>query len=321
MIVLWRLTTLCNLACGFCAYDRRLPQTRMHASQAEVERLARLFGHYAQATGQPVLLSWLGGEPLLWPGVLELSQQLRRRFGLRISVTTNGTRSWAAGSAERLAGAFDEITFSVDGLQATHERLRGWHGGMACLAQGIQQLAALRRLGDAPRLRANVVLMRDTLPEFADLCLQLADWGIEEITFNQLGGRDRPDFHRLQALTPTDITALRALLPALAATLAERGVRLHAESAYLARLEASAMGRAVAVSDCEARRPTIFIDEHGRVSACSFTLDTHSLPSDSLRTVADLAVLRERLLGLRTTSPPTVCNDCPSTQVFSKFGT
>ena len=74
MIILWRLTTLCNLACGFCAYDRTVPQPRVHMPADEVERIAGLFADYHQRTGSPVLLSWLGGEPLLWPGLLPLSQ-------------------------------------------------------------------------------------------------------------------------------------------------------------------------------------------------------------------------------------------------------
>ncbi|GAB3507808.1 radical SAM protein [Pseudoxanthomonas daejeonensis] len=321
MIVLWRLTKLCNLACGFCAYDRRVPQPRVQSLPAEVERLAALFGAYRESVGQPVLLSWLGGEPMLWPGVLDLSGRLKRQFGLRTSITTNGTRSWQPSSAQALSESFDEITFSVDALETTHERLRGWPGGMARLAEGIQRLANLRRPGSGPLLRANVVLMRDTLPEFAELCMRLADWGIQEITFNQLGGRDRPDFHRAQALGLPDISRLRELLPPLVAALADRGVRLHADTSYVARLEATAAGRPVAVTECEARRPTIFIDEFARIAACSFTLDSHSLSSDSVRTISDIAELRDRLAARRRSAPAAVCNDCPSTQVFAKFGT
>ena len=321
MIVLWRLTTACNLACGFCAYDRRLRMPRIQADPVEVERLGILLGAYRAATGEDVLLSWLGGEPMLWPGVLPLSRRLRERHGLRVSVTTNGTTLRRPGHAVAMAMAFDEVTVSVDGLAGTHERLRGWRGGWARLAEGIQQLADQRVNRPAMRLRANVVLMHDTLPEFQGLCDRLADWGIDEITFNQLGGRDRPDFHRGQALRVQDVLALRSIIPELVARMASRGVRLSANEPYLERLAATAAGRAIAIEDCEARRPTVFIDEHGRIASCSFTLDHHGLPAEAVRTVADVAALRGRLAQRRRTAPADVCRDCPSTQVFAKFGT
>ncbi|MCW4455535.1 radical SAM protein [Flavobacterium sp. MXW15] len=319
MIVLWRIATACNLACGFCAYDRRLRGTRPRADAVEIARLGELFGRHRAETGEEVLFSWLGGEPLLWREVLALSRRFRERHGLRTSATTNGTTLHRPGEVEAILASFDELTVSVDGLAATHERLRGWPGGWRRLAEGVRRLADAR----APRfrLRANVVLMRDTLPEFAELCGHLADWGMDEITFNQLGGRDRPEFHPAQALRPADIADLRSMLPALVERLASRGVRLIADPAYVERLDATARGRAIAVADCESRRPSLFIDEYGRIAPCSFTLAEYGVPTGSLRTVGDVAMLRARLSGARRAMPAGICADCPSTQVFAKFGT
>jgi MoaA/NifB/PqqE/SkfB family radical SAM enzyme len=318
MIVLWRVTTLCNLACGFCAYDRRVPMDRVHMDSTEVERFATLLGVYRQASGEDVLLSWLGGEPMLWPGVLDVSRRLREQHGVRVSVTTNGTTLWRNGMAASIAAAFDEMTVSIDAPGNAHEQLRGWPGGWAKLAQGMRQL---REASDKLRLRANVVLMRDTLPTFPELCDQLATWGVDEITFNQLGGRDRPAFYPTQALRLSDVAQLRALMPSLVARMAARGVRLCANDAYLTRFAATASGRALAVDDCESRRPTVFIDEHGHIASCSFTLDVHGVPTRDLRSIQDVMQLRSRLAEHRRTTPAAVCGDCPSTQVFAKFGT
>ena len=321
MIVLWRVTTACNLACGFCAYDRRLRLPKVQMDAGEVKRFATLLGAYSAASGEKVLISWLGGEALIWPGILPLSRLLRETHGLRTSVTTNGTTLHRPGMANEILSSFDEITFSVDALACTYERLRGWPPGWSRLAEGIRRLADQRSGRSAPRLRANVVLMLDTLFEFAELCDCLADWGVDEITFNQLGGRDRPEFHAKQALRTVDVATLRALAPTLVARMASRGVRLHAHEPYLSRLEATASGLAMAVDDCELRRPTIFIDERGRIASCSFTLDNHGVPTRSVRTIEDVAELRARLVARRLAAPSAVCRDCPSTQVFAKFGT
>jgi MoaA/NifB/PqqE/SkfB family radical SAM enzyme len=318
MIVLWRVTTLCNLACGFCAYDRRVPMQRVQMAPAEVERFAALLGAWREATGEDVLLSWLGGEPLLWPGVLDLSRRLRETHGVRVSVTTNGTTLLRKGNVGAVAAAFDEVTVSVDALEAQHERLRGWAGGWSKLAEGIGRL---REESDALRLRANVVLMRDTLAAFPALCDQLAEWGVDEITFNQLGGRDRPEFFPSHSLGLAHVAVLRNLLPELVERMATRGVRLCANNAYIDRFEAKVSGRAVPVEDCESVRPSIFIDEHGRIASCSFTLDAHGFSTRDFLTVGDVAGLRQRLLAQRRARPAAICGDCPSTQVFAKFGT
>jgi radical SAM protein with 4Fe4S-binding SPASM domain len=318
MIILWRVSTTCNLACGFCAYDRRLRLPRRETEAAEVERFAGLLAEHRAASGEDVLLSWLGGEPLLWPGVLALSRRLRERHGLRVSVTTNGSTLHRPGAIEAVAAAFDEVTFSIDAPGELHERLRGWSGGWKRLEHGIAGLVAL---GDRPRLRVNTVLMRDTLEPFPALCERLADWGVDEITFNQLGGRDRPEFHAAQALRPADVAWLRATLPALVVHMAARGVRLCASEAYLERFEASAAGRTIAVDDCAPRRPTLFIDEHGRIAPCSFTVDHRPLSVGEIRTAHDVAMLRERLAERHRAAPAAACRDCPSTQVFAKFGT
>ena len=77
-----------------------------------------------------------------------------------------------------------------------------------------------------PRLRANVVLMRNTIADFEALCMELAGWGIAEITFNQLGGRDRPEFFPAHRLLPDDAAWLTSEIPRLRARLNGLGVQL-----------------------------------------------------------------------------------------------
>ena len=129
MIVLWRVTERCNLSCGFCAFDRSLERPRREADPRDVFRFAEVLASYREATDDEVMVSWLGGEPLLWPPLEEMSRVLHTRLGLRISTTTNGTGLRSRATRELLRAHFAELTVSVDGLAATHERLRGWPGG------------------------------------------------------------------------------------------------------------------------------------------------------------------------------------------------
>lgn len=320
MIVVWRLTERCNLACAFCAYDRRLMGARFDAAEGAVMHLGRVLGHYKRQTGEPVLLSWLGGEPFLWSPMLELSASLCRDEGINISATTNGTFLHRTNVREAILQTFSELTISVDGFAELHDKLRGWPGGWQRLRSSINQLAERKvQRGKALKLRINIVLMHENLPSFPALCETLVHWGIDEVTFNQLGGRDRPEFFQTHRLDEADVDLLRNTLPALSVKLAAAGVRLCASERYLGRFDASAKFRALPVEDCKAGEDFLFVDEQHRIAPCSFTAGAYGVPVTSIQTVDDLLQLPAVFATRRTHALASACSDCPSTRVFAKF--
>lgn len=320
MILLWRITTSCNFACGFCAYDRRLDFPRFGADPAEVERLTLLAADVAGLRGERLLVSWLGGEPFLWKPLLTLSANLARHPAISISATTNGSCLVNETVRNAVLDHFTELTFSVDGPAEVHDRLRGVPGSHDRLERAVRALAPGRGTrNSALRLRANSILMRDTVSHFAELCRAVADWGTDEITFNQLGGRDRPEFFPDQALTPEDALDIRRMLPALRAELAERGVRLCASDRYLDRIAASSRGEPLAVDDCRPGEAFLFVDERGIVSPCSLTGHSYGVPVSELRTATDLLSLPTRFTEARSSRRSLACDDCHSTQLFGKF--
>jgi MoaA/NifB/PqqE/SkfB family radical SAM enzyme len=320
MIVLWRVTERCNLACPFCAYDRRLPIARRDAGEETVRAFAAVLGDYRRLANEPVLVSWIGGEPLPWRPLFALSALLKGRHGIRVSATTNGTTLHRPGVRRQVLATMSELTVSVDGFADMHDALRGWHGGWRRLKASVSALAAERNEAGSPcRLRVNVVLMHDNLADFPRLCEELAGWGVDEITFNQLGGRDRPEFFPAHRLTPQDAQALAALVPSLQEGLAARGVRLCASAAYLERIEASAEARPLAVPDCDPGERFLFIDERYRAAPCHFTSDELGVPLAQLQSAQDIIGLAPRFARARALGTPRACGDCPSTQVFAKF--
>lgn len=320
MIVLWRVTEHCNLACGFCAYDRRLSMPRASASAAQVRRFGGVLAEYQRLTGTSVLLSWLGGEPMLWPPMFAVSKALRETCGLRLGVTTNGTTLHRQQVREDVLAFFSELTVSVDGLPEFHDEVRGWRGGWGRLRRSVEALARARsERGAALKLRANVVLMHDNVANFPALCRMLSDWGMDEITFNQLGGRDRPTFYPDHRLRPDDVAWLRLQLPILRAELAACGVRLCGSDRYLDRIDASAADRTLAVGACAPGQSFLFIDERHRVAPCSFTACVHGVPMDEIRSATDLVALPELYAQRLRRYPEAACTDCQSTRVFEKF--
>ncbi|MCC2657188.1 MAG: hypothetical protein K0Q76_2296 [Panacagrimonas sp.] len=318
MIVLWRITERCDLACGFCAYDRRLRRTRHDADVGSIRRFAAVLGALQRRTGERVLLSWLGGEPLRWTPLFALCEELRRDHALSLSLTTNGSTLDRATVRAAILANLSELTVSVDGFAEFHDRTRGRAGLWQRIRDGVVALARDRDPSGL-RLRANVVLMRDNLEDFPALCAELADWGIDEITFNALGGRDRPEFHPAHRLRTDDTRRLAEGVAPLRDRLALRGVRLCGGQSYLSRIHAAAEGRALSVGDCAPAERFLFVDEQGRLAPCSFTCGDYGVHVDEVQTLEDLFALPGRFRAARTRAPAPTCGDCPSNHVFAKF--
>jgi sulfatase maturation enzyme AslB (radical SAM superfamily) len=320
MIVVWRVTTHCNLSCGFCAYARDLSLPRVEVDEAIVLRFARLLADYQERRAEPVMVSWLGGEPLLWKPIERLSALMAHELGLRVSATTNGTALKSTAMLRLIADDFAEITLSVDGPQAFHDAIRGWAGSFERLRLAVARLRELSS-GREQRLlvRVNTVLMADNVHLFGGLCEELAAWGIDEITFNQLGGNDRPEFHRQHRLSAANIDELMQVLPELRDNSRRRGVKLSGGPEYLRRLRASATGQLLPVEQCQPGSEFLFVDEHGRIAPCSFTTTDYGVPVHDVITIEDLEGLAGRYTRARHEQRSRWCNDCPSTRVFAKF--
>ncbi|WP_265592504.1 radical SAM protein [Verrucomicrobium sp. BvORR034] len=322
LVVVWRVTERCNLRCPFCAYDARLERPRGVADPAEIRRFAAVLAAWSQVTGRPVLLSWLGGEPLLWKPLEALTRHCRDDLHLRLSTTTNGTTLHRAEVQSHLQEYYAELTVSVDGTAAVHDALRGQSGLHDGLREGVQTLARQKNLtGQGPLLRANVVLFRETVTAFPALCQSLADWGIEEITCNQLGGLDRPEYYPAHRLLPAQVDWLADRWLGWQQRLADQGVHLLGGAAYLQRLAMTAQGRHLSVADCHPGQSFLFVDEAGRIAPCSYTPEAYGVPISALRTVGDLLSLPDRFRQLRNGHRAAACEDCHSTQVCAKFTT
>ena len=319
MIILWRVLNSCNLACPFCAYDKRLAFRREQAVPEQVARFIDVLGAWRRATGRAAILSWLGGEPLLWPARAELDMRATGH-GIDLSLTTNGTQLGAARVRTELVQRYREVTISIDGMAEFHDAMRGWRGAFEKLGATVPALIAERDATGSPlKVRANVVLMRDNVAGFPALCRALAGWGIDEISFNQLGGRDRPEFYPEHRLRADDVAFLIDEVPELRTELKSAGTTLVGGEAYLRRFADTVAGRRFPITDCRIAETFLFIDEAGRIAPCSFTPGHFGMSVDDLHSADDLDALPRRLRSHQGKKPALDCADCPSTQQFSKF--
>jgi MoaA/NifB/PqqE/SkfB family radical SAM enzyme len=282
----------------------------------------KTLGEYARTFGRRVSVSWLGGEPLLWPELPALSRTFRRDFGVGVGITTNGEPLASRSVRTSLVEDYSHVTISVDGVGAVHDASRNSPGLFDRIRRSVR---ALRLEADAAKsdviLRVNTILMRGNVAEFEPLCREVASWGVTELTFNQLGGNDRPEFYPDNRLLPEQVERFATGLPRLRVELGRLGFTIHGNDRYLHRIAGSANGWSIPVDDCGPGRSFLFIDEQGRVSPCSFTSSDYGVPIEEIPDPEGLAHLPENFSRLRRERRAAPCEDCHSTQVFDKFAT
>ena len=138
-----RVTNLCNLRCKMCG---QWGDTGIYRSDgfsdvgdrrrdASATRIQELIGAKRQlalsdyvrlldeiAPFQPIV-SLFGGEPFLYPDILPLVREIKRR-GLTCTVITNGGRLERY-ARELVEAGIDSIAVSIDGPPEVHDRIRG----------------------------------------------------------------------------------------------------------------------------------------------------------------------------------------------------
>jgi 7-carboxy-7-deazaguanine synthase len=110
-------TSGCNLRCSWC--DTPYASWHPEGEELSIDRILELTGEYRAA--RHVVLT--GGEPMIMPGIVELSEQLRQR-GLHITIETAGTVHAPVACdlmsiSPKLSNSTPEGVF-----RAQHERLR-----------------------------------------------------------------------------------------------------------------------------------------------------------------------------------------------------
>jgi radical SAM protein with 4Fe4S-binding SPASM domain len=157
-----RVTNLCNLRCRMCGQwgDTGIFRSQSGSATAtdgvaERERIRELIGLKRQlalpeyvrlldelAPFQPII-SLFGGEPLLYPDILPLVAEIKRR-GLTCTVITNGGRLETL-ARDLVEAGIDSIAVSIDGPPEVHNRIRGSADSFEKAEAGIRAVARWRR--------------------------------------------------------------------------------------------------------------------------------------------------------------------------------
>jgi MoaA/NifB/PqqE/SkfB family radical SAM enzyme len=157
------VTKRCNARCNFCDYWMEKPTQELKDYVPVVEKL------------KPLSVSLTGGEPLLREDLPEVIASLRRNFGfLHISLITNGSLLSKEKGLELWEAGLDELSISLDYLDARHDEGRGLPGLTKHIVAVAPELAA-----SGVKLCFNLVLKSGNYREVPQIVRECAAMGIK----------------------------------------------------------------------------------------------------------------------------------------------
>ena len=302
----WEITLRCDLSCRHCGSRAG----RARPEELNTDEALDLVRQIAELGTKEVTL--IGGEAYLRDDWTTIAREVRAR-GMDCTMTTGGRGlSYERAVAARDAG-IRSVSVSVDGLEATHDALRGVPGSFRA---AFDAMANLRRAG--VHFSANSQFGRTSLREMPALFDLLSEAGIHswqtQLTVAMGRAVDEPEL----LLEPFQMLEVMAMLARLKPVSDARKVRIWPGNniGYFGPYETLLRGTLPRghMASCGAGRSTLGIEADGTIKGCP-SLPTSEYAGGNIREHS-LKDVWERAAPLRFTRDRTVddlwghCSDC-----------
>lgn len=172
----WRVTRRCNLRCLHCLSgfkNRFIP---------ELDRVSHLEILSAISDAGITRISWTGGEPTMLPWLNELLH-VSRSNGINNLITTNA-QSLSKKLLKNLCAEHDVIRISFDGMEETHNYIRGGN----FFSKSLASIDKIRELG--VDVEANITLTSLNQNELPFLVSKLVEKGVSKVVLLDLLNRE-----------------------------------------------------------------------------------------------------------------------------------
>ncbi|MEM7592903.1 MAG: nif11-class peptide radical SAM maturase 3 [Cyanobacteria bacterium P01_A01_bin.83] len=163
----WEITLKCNLACSHCGSRAGEARTEELSTQEALLMVQQL----AEVGIKEVTL--IGGEAYLRSDWLEIARAITDA-GMLCGVTTGGFSITPAMAQRMREAGIASVSVSLDGLEKTHDRLRGREGSWQ---SGIRTMKYLQEVGIY--LSCNTQINRLSAPEFPQIYETIRDAGVK----------------------------------------------------------------------------------------------------------------------------------------------
>jgi len=302
----WEITLACDLACRHCGSRAG----RDRPDELTTAECLDLVDQMAELGVKEVSL--IGGEAYLRDDWIQILERIRDH-GMMPLLTTGG-RGLTAERCETAAKAgLLSTSVSIDGIEETHDRLRGVKGSYASAMQAFDNLRAA-----GVKVSANTQINRLSMPQMPEILEKIIEAGVHswQIQLTVAMGRaaDEPEV----LLQPYDLLELFPMLGRLKERCDEAGVRLWPGNniGYFGPYESALRGTMPRghMASCGAGRATLGIEADGAIKGCP-SLPTDRWVGGNIRD-RSLREIWEQTEPLRYTRDRTIedlwgyCRDC-----------
>ncbi|MFP8959308.1 radical SAM protein [Streptomyces nanhaiensis] len=297
--LLWALRSPCNLGCTYCYFGtieehRDRPALEVgrlsHLSRTDLG-LPEIAAFVATLADSPVRRIFLaGGEPLIWPPVLEIVEEIKRG-GVEVVLCTNGIPLGRDAVARRIVElGVDAVSVSLDAdTAAVNDRYRPARNrkdGFDQVLAGVENL--LRRRAEAggqgPRIGLYAAIGRHNITAINTVPRLAAGLGLDYFVPQPVSLAPDHALHDELCLRPDDIERVRAELDRL---WRSRPVDLP-DASYPDRFVAAVTpGAPSRVAACFGGTFLHFIQPDGSVWDCPSALRIAATEPDRRRSIAD----------------------------------
>ena len=161
----------CNCRCVMCD----IWKDNKNLKQLTEEDVKKLLGSLKRLGTKQVVMS--GGEALLNTNFFRLCELIRSQ---NIRITLLSTGLLLKKNADRLLTLVNDIIVSLDGDEATHDRIRNIDGAYARLKEGVQHL---KSVDPSYRITSRTVIHRLNFRNWSALIKSAREIGIDQVSF------------------------------------------------------------------------------------------------------------------------------------------
>lgn len=273
----WEITLKCNLACSHCgsrAGQAREQELSTHEALDLVQQMAEV---------GITEVTLIGGEAFLRPDWLQIAEAINRA-GMRCTMTTGGY-GISLETAEKMHRAgIATVSISVDGLEATHDRLRGRPGSWQW---AFKTMGHLKQVGIP--FGCNTQINRLSAPEFPRIYEKIRDAGARawqiQLTVPMGNAADQSEI----LLQPCELLAVYPMLARVAQQAKKDGVQIQPGNniGYYGPYERLLRGRGredewTFWQGCNAGLSTLGIEADGAIKGCP-SLPTKAYTGGNIR--------------------------------------
>jgi nif11-class peptide radical SAM maturase 3 len=287
----WEITLKCNLACSHCGSRAGNARTK----ELSTEEALDLVRQMAEVGIKEVTL--IGGEAFLRPDWLEIAQAITKA-GMLCGMTTGGYGISLETAKKMKAAGIRTVSVSIDGLEKTHDRLRGRKGSWK---YAFKTMNHLREVGIP--FGCNTQINRLSAPEFPSIYERIRDAGARawqiQLTVPMGNAADNADI----LLQPYELLDIYPMIARVARRAYQEGVQIQAGNniGYYGPYERLLRGRGNEHEfsfwqGCAAGLSTLGIEADGAIKGCP-SLPTTAYTGGNIRerSLSDIVENTEQL--------------------------